>query len=198
VCAEPPAVATVALIPARDGRARLVPAGAVAAIVVGLDDDELVVVDGPPPAGLRPVRNLGRGPIADRSLRAEARAVLARGAAARERHQQAVDEWRVLMAGALVGLATTALDLGVEYAKQRHQFGVPIGSFQSIAHGIADVATMVDGAQLLGREAAWAADEGETDAAALARMAFLFATRSAQQATAVALHVHGGYGFTLE
>ena len=48
------------------------------------------------------------------------------------------------------------------------------------------------------REAAWAADEAEPDATALARMAFLFAARSAQQTTAVALHVHGGYGFTLE
>ena len=115
-----------------------------------------------------------------------------------ELHEHAVDEWRVLTAGALVGLAGAALELGVEYAKQRHQFGVPIGSFQALAHGLADAATAVDGARLLVREAAWAADEGESGATALARMAFLFAARSAQQATAVALHVHGGYGFTLE
>ena len=54
------------------------------------------------------------------------------------------------------------------------------------------------GAQLLAREAAWAADEGEADAVALARMAFLFAARAAQDTSAAALHVHGGYGFTLE
>ncbi len=126
------------------------------------------------------------------------RTVVAGGARAVELHDHTVDEWRVLMAGALVGLAGAALELGVEYAKQRHQFGVPIGSFQSLAHSLADVATAVDGAQLLVREAAWAADEAEPDATALARMAFLFAARSAQQTTAVALHVHGGYGFTLE
>ena len=192
-----PAAATVALHPAHEGSARLVPAGAVASVVAGLDGDELVVVDvDPPPAAA--VRNLGGAPIADRSLRGEGRIVLAHGDDARARHADAVDEWRVLTAGALVGLAGAALELGVEYAKQRHQFGVPIGSFQALAHQLADVATMVDGAQLLTREASWAADEHEADAPALARMAFLFASRTAQRTTAVALHVHGGYGFTLE
>jgi hypothetical protein len=193
---ESPAVAAVALHPARDGLVHTVPAGAVATVVIGLDDDEVVVVESEPPLGS--VGNLGDGAIADRTLRIGARTVVASGARARETHNHAVDEWRVLTAGALVGLAGAALELGVEYAKQRHQFGVPIGSFQAIAHGLADVATAVDGAQLLVREAAWAADEAEADATALARMAFLFAARTAQQTTAVALHVHGGYGFTLE
>ena len=124
--------------------------------------------------------------------------MLASGDAARALHEGALDEWRVLTAGALVGLAGAALELGVEYAKQRQQFGVPIGSFQALAHRLADVATAVEGAQLLAREAAWAADEGEADAVALARMAFLFAASAAQDTSAAALHVHGGYGFTLE
>jgi alkylation response protein AidB-like acyl-CoA dehydrogenase len=194
---DAPAVAAVALHPAHDGLARLVPSGAVATVVAGLDGDELVVVESEAPnAG--PVHSLGDAPVADRTLREGAGAMVASGARARELHDRALDEWRVLTAGALVGLAGAALELGVEYAKQRHQFGVPIGSFQSIAHGLADVATSVDGALLLAREAAWASDEGEPDATALAHMAFLFAARSAQQTTAVALHVHGGYGFTLE
>ena len=145
------------------------------------------------------MHNLGDGPVADRSLReGDAHRRRERWREPVELHEHAVDEWRMLMAGALVGLAGAALELGVEYAKQRQQFGVPIGSFQSIAHRLADVATAVDGAQLLVREAAWAADEAEPDATRSARMAFLFAARSAQQTTAVALHVHGGYGFTLE
>ena len=162
---ERPPVATVALHPARDGLARLVPAGAVATLVVGLDDDELVVVETEPPA-FGSVHNLGDGAIADRTLRTGTRTVIATGARALELHERAVDEWRVLMAGALVGLAGAALEVGVEYAKQRHQFGVPIGSFQAIAHDLADVATAVDGAQLLVREAAWAADVAEADATA--------------------------------
>jgi alkylation response protein AidB-like acyl-CoA dehydrogenase len=195
--AEAPPVAVVALHPARGGVARLVPGGAVAEIVVGLDDDELVAVEAEPDARAR-VHDLGRAALADRSLRAGTRTVLASGDDARSLHERAVDEWRVLTAGALVGLAGAALELGVEYAKQRHQFGVPIGSFQALAHRLADVATAVEGARLLVRQAAWAADEGETDATALARMAFLFAARTARDTSAAALHVHGGYGFTLE
>jgi alkylation response protein AidB-like acyl-CoA dehydrogenase len=192
-----PPVAVLALQPARDGIARLVPGGAAATVVVGLDGDELVVVEGDPDHPAR-AHDLGGVALADRSLRTGTRTVLASGAAASDAHERAVDEWRVLTAGALVGLAGAALELGVEYAKQRQQFGVPIGSFQAVAHRLADVATSVDGALLLAREAAWAADEHEADAVSLARMAFLFAARTAQATTAAALHVHGGYGFTLE
>jgi alkylation response protein AidB-like acyl-CoA dehydrogenase len=194
---DAPPVAVMALHAARDGVARLVPGGAAAELVVGLDDHELVVVEAAPGTPARG-HDLGRGALADRSLRVGARTVLASGDDARTRHERALDEWRVLTAGALVGLAGAALELGVTYAQERHQFGVPIGSFQALAHRLADVATAVDGAQLLAREAAWAADEGERDAAALARMAFLFAARAAQDTSAAALHVHGGYGFTLE
>ncbi len=189
-----PAVATVALTPVRDGQARMVPAGGIAELVVGLDGSDLVLASGEPPVGRR---NLGDSPVADRSFGAD-RTVLASGSAALELHATALNEWRTLTAGAQAGLGATALGLGVEYAKQRKQFGVPIGSFQSIARDLADVATAVDGATMLAREAAWAADVCQTDAPALAGMAFLFAGRTAQKASGVALHVHGGYGFTLE
>jgi alkylation response protein AidB-like acyl-CoA dehydrogenase len=95
-------------------------------------------------------------------------------------------------------VARTIDHVGTEYAKSRHQFGVPIGSFQSIARDLADVATAVDGARLLAREAAWAASESPDELPALAGMAFLFAARTAQRTASVALHVHGGYGFMLE
>jgi alkylation response protein AidB-like acyl-CoA dehydrogenase len=88
--------------------------------------------------------------------------------------------------------------MGVEYAKSREQFGVPIGSFQAVAHRLADAATEVDGAELLVREAAWAADEGLPSAPKLAVMAFLYAGETAQLAAEESLHFHGGYGFTLE
>lgn len=193
---DPEAITTLALRPAVDGAARLVPAGAVADAVVGLDGDDLVVVTEPAPGGVP--GNLGCLPLADRGLRGASRRVLASGADAHRAHTAALDEWRSLTAGALVGLAGAALDIGVEYAKDRQQFGRAIGSFQSIARDLADAATLVDGARLLVRETAWAADEGEPEASALARMALMFSARAAQKATAVALHVHGGYGFTLE
>jgi alkylation response protein AidB-like acyl-CoA dehydrogenase len=189
------AVPAVALRPAVDGVARLVPAGAAADLVLGVDDGDLVGVVAPPVPGRA---NLGSGPVADRSLRSGARHVLASGDAAAALWGVALDEWRVLTAGALTGLAAGALDIGVAYAKSRHQFGVPIGSFQSIARDLADAATAVDGARLLAREAAWAQVEEPEQFAALASMAFLFAARTAQEAAGTALHVHGGYGYMLE
>ncbi len=193
---DPATISTVALRPAVGGVASLVPAGAVATMLVVMDDDHLVLVSGRPEGPAR--RNLGCSPLADRAVRGPARSVLLTGAEARRSFERAVDEWRVLMSGALVGVGAAALALGVEYAKDRHQFGVPIGSFQSIARDLADVATAVDGARLLAREAAWARGEDEQQFSQLAAMAFLFATRAARHASNVGLHVHGGYGFTLE
>jgi len=196
MAAAPPAIGALALRPAVDGTVRLVPGGAVADVVVGLDGDELVAAVSPP-SGRAPA-NLGTGPVADRSLRSGTRHRLASGAAASAAYAVALDEWRVLTAGALVGLATAALRIGVAYAKSRQQFGVPIGSFQSIARDLADAATAVDGARLLAREAAWAAVDATDEFESLASMAFLFAARTAQQASGVGLHVHGGYGYMLE
>ncbi len=194
--AEPTAVGTVALRPAVDGTVTLVPSGSIADVVIGMDADELVLVTGEPAGPAR--KNLGSSPVADRSLRGPGRSVLAERDIARSVYGQALDEWRSLMSGALVGLGEAALALGVEYAKNRHQFGVAIGSFQSIARDLADAATLVDGARLLAREAAWAQTEDEEHFSALSSMAFLFTTRAARRASNVALHVHGGYGFTLE
>jgi alkylation response protein AidB-like acyl-CoA dehydrogenase len=193
---EPVTVSTVALRPAVSGLAKLVPSGSIASVVVALEADELVVSRGAPPS--EAPKNLGSAPLADRRVDRPGRSVLAEGVSAHRPYEQARDEWRVLTSGALVGLAGAALALGVEYAKSRHQFGVPIGSFQSIARDLADVATLVDGARLLARQAAWAEGEDDQDFPALAGMAFLFATRAARRASNVALHVHGGYGFTLE
>jgi alkylation response protein AidB-like acyl-CoA dehydrogenase len=191
---DPTMVSTVALRPVIAGSASLVPSGSIADIVVAMDDDELVVVGGEGAAR----RNLGSSSLADRPIRDSERTLLASGGKAEAAYGQALDEWRTLMGGALVGLGEAALAIGVDYAKNRHQFGVPIGSFQSIARDLAESATLVDGARLLAREAAWSQAEDEERFASLSSMAFLFATRAARRASNVALHVHGGYGFTLE
>ena len=77
---------------------------------------------------------------------------------------RALDEWRALTAVAQAGLARATLDVGVQYAKDRHQFGVPIGSFQTLQHRFADLHTRVDGSRLLAYEAVWALDEDDADA----------------------------------
>ncbi|MEC8999280.1 MAG: acyl-CoA dehydrogenase family protein [Actinomycetota bacterium] len=103
----------------------------------------------------------------------------------------------VLVAAQAVGGAEAAHALTTAYAKERHQFDKPIGSFQSISHYLADGITAIDGARTLVHRAAWTRDEGR-DAATLAPMAKLFATATCRDVTGVAIQVHGGMGFTVE
>jgi alkylation response protein AidB-like acyl-CoA dehydrogenase len=107
-------------------------------------------------------------------------------------------EWKLLTAFCQLGVAQQALEIGAAYARDRIQFGIPIGGFQAIAHPLADCATRVDGAELLAWEAAWAATEDRERFEALASMAFVWASQTAQRTTGVSLHTHGGYGFSLE
>lgn len=104
----------------------------------------------------------------------------------------------VLQAAQAVGGARRALELAVQYAKDRQQFGKPIGAFQAISHYLADAVTTVDGAEHLVHEAAWARDRGRPEARRLAAMAKLFAGRTFRDVTAMAQQVFGGMGFTLE
>lgn len=187
-------VATIAVRPARDGRAELVPAGTVADDVVVLDGGRLLLVS---LEGRRtPVANLGSMPLADVEL-GEARE-LATGAEAAALFDQAVDEWRVLTAAALAGLSQRVLEIGVAYVKERKAFGQPVGQFQSVQHRLADRATESDGAELLAREAAWAAEYEPDRFRELAGMALAFAAETAIATSHDALHFHGGYGFMLE
>jgi alkylation response protein AidB-like acyl-CoA dehydrogenase len=203
-------VATVALHPAVDGVARLVGAGTVADLVVALDGEELVLAAStarPParPAAAFPPgsghRLLGAGTLADRPVVdgvGVRREVLATGAEARRRWHRAVDEWKTLTAAALAGLARGALELTVDYVRERRQFGSPIGAFQSVAHRLVDVATEVEGVRLVALETAWTADHDPARLAGAAASAFALAAETAQRTAALGLHFHGGYGFMLE
>lgn len=187
------AVATVALHPAADGSARTVPGAAVAQVVVALDGDRLVAATA---SAATPRRTLASLAVADVDL-AGAR-VLADGPDAVAAVASALDEWRALTAVAQAGLARATLEVGVQYAKDRHQFGVPIGSFQTLQHRFADLHARVDGSRLLAYEAVWALDEGEPTAAGLAAQASWWCGEVADEAAGFSLHVHGGYGFMLE
>jgi alkylation response protein AidB-like acyl-CoA dehydrogenase len=185
---------TVALHPARGGRAGLVPAGAVADDALVLDGDRLLLVA---LEGARTtVENLGSMPVAD--VETAGGVELAAGAGAIAALDAALDDWLALTAAALVGCGARALELAVAYAKERMAWGVPIGSFQAVAHRLADSATAIDGARLLAYEAAWAAADDPGRSAELAALAFAFAAESARDATYWSLHFHGGYGFMLE
>jgi alkylation response protein AidB-like acyl-CoA dehydrogenase len=103
----------------------------------------------------------------------------------------------ILLAAQAAGGARHALDITVQYAKDRQQFDKPLGAFQAIAHYLADAVTAVDGAETLVWEAAWARREGRP-IARLAPMAKLFACQTFRDVTAMAQQVFGGVGFTVE
>jgi alkylation response protein AidB-like acyl-CoA dehydrogenase len=103
----------------------------------------------------------------------------------------------ILLAAQAMGGAQQALDITVQYAKDREQFDKPLGAFQAIAHYLADAVTAVDGGTTLVHEAAWARAEGRP-VDALAPMAKLFACRTYRDVTAMAQQVFGGIGFTVD
>ena len=186
---------TLALHPPDHGVLALVPAGAVADQVIFFDGSRLMSM------GIEdrrhPISNIGSMPLADIAVDSSAVELLP-GDGAKRLFEQAREEWLVLMANALVGIGSRSIEMGVEYAKQRHAFGVPIGSFQAVAHGLADAATAVAGATLIAREAAWAADEDIGRTTELACLSCGFCSEAAREASYRSLHYHGGYGFMLE
>jgi len=107
----------------------------------------------------------------------------------------ALDTGRIGIAAQAAGIAMAALEEAVKYAKQRHQFGVPIAKHQAIQMMLADMATQVDAARLLIYRAAVQKDRGDafTQASAMAK---LYASEIASQVTDMAVQIHGGYGFS--
>ncbi len=108
-----------------------------------------------------------------------------------------MQEGVILAAAQAAGGAQRSLELTVEYAKEREQFGKPLGAFQAIAHYLSDAATNVEGGTTLVLEAAWAHDAGK-DISQLAPMAKLFMCQVYRDVTAVSLQIFGGVGFTVE
>ncbi|MBF6620564.1 MAG: hypothetical protein ITG02_10080 [Patulibacter sp.] len=104
----------------------------------------------------------------------------------------------VIAAADLCGAAAGALDLGVSYARDRKQFGQPIGSFQGVAFQLADAQTQVSEAWNLCLYAAWALDVADPDAARVAHQAKSAAARAALFAAERTVQVHGGIGITME
>ncbi len=107
---------------------------------------------------------------------------------------QILDGGRIAIAALAVGLAQACLDESLSYARQRRQFGQPIGAFQAIQFKLADMATEVELARTMYYKAAWLHMQGQpyTREAAMAK---LFASETAKRAADQAVQIHGGYGF---
>ncbi len=99
----------------------------------------------------------------------------------------------------LVGTMRGAVDLGCGYAKDRHQYGSPIGSFQAVQHLLADAFVAMEGSRSVALHAAWAVDSlPPREALAAAALAKAYCARAARTACETAIQVHGGIGNTWE
>jgi len=141
------------------------------------------------------VAGLPAGPVAEAQLAAASTGVLNEPAAA-------VPELRArgvwVTATLLNGVARRLLELSLEHARTREQFGSPIGSFQAVRHMLADVAVALESARPTAWQTARALAAEEADAGVLARAAKSLANRAGGLANDHGLQVHGGIGFTLE
>ncbi len=180
---------TVGLL--RDGAAPLVPDAADAEVIVLLDGQgggtvvEAASADAEPVQVLDATRRYA-------SVRAQGGAALAGDVG------PALDRIEVALAAELVGVAQRALEMSVAYAKERHQFGRPIGAYQAVSHRCAQMLLETESARSVTLYGAWTADHEPETLPLAASMAKSYAADAGWRVSAAALQVHGGIGFTWE
>ena len=111
---------------------------------------------------------------------------------------RAFDRGVLATSAMLVGLADRMLEMTVEYAKEREQFGVPIGSFQAIKHHLSNALLQVEFARPVVYRAAYSMAHGLAERSRDVSMAKIYSAGAAHEVAAIALQVHGAIGYTVE
>ncbi len=180
------ALGTVGVV--TDGVAPLVPDAAQASFVVLVDGDRASVLEGvsaEPQATIDSTRRYARVEAADgEPLEGDLRAGL--------------DRVAVALSAELTGVAQRAMEMAVEYAREREQFGRPIGAYQAVAHRCAEMLLETESARATMLFAAYAADHEPESLSLAAATAKSCASDAGWKVTASSLQVHGGIGFTWE
>jgi alkylation response protein AidB-like acyl-CoA dehydrogenase len=106
-----------------------------------------------------------------------------------------LDGGRISIGALSLGIAKGAYEAALKYAKERHQFGKPIGQFQAIGFKLADMSTEIEASELLLHKAAWLKNNHKpvTTAGAMAKM---YASEVCVKVSNEAVQIHGGYGYT--
>jgi alkylation response protein AidB-like acyl-CoA dehydrogenase len=112
--------------------------------------------------------------------------------------QRTLDQAMAGLCAEMVGTGQQALDMAVAYAKERVQFGKPIGSFQAVKHKCVDMMVQVENARSLTYYAAWTVEENVPEARQAVPMAKAYCSDMCKTVTSEAIQVHGGIGFTWE
>ena len=110
----------------------------------------------------------------------------------------ALDRISAAVAAELTGVAQRAMEMAVEYARDRKQFDRPIGAYQAVSHRCAEMLLQVEGARSASYYAGWTADAEPETLPLAASMAKAWASDAGWRVTADSLQVHGGIGFTWE
>lgn len=109
-----------------------------------------------------------------------------------------IDIASTVIGGLTIGIASRMLDITVEYAKTREQFGKPIGSFQALKHRCADLAVAVEAGSATAYFAFWSCAQDNPDRSKTASAAKAYCADIARDACNEAIQIHGGMGFTWE
>ncbi len=125
--------------------------------------------------------------------RAPARKIGGAAAAAR-----VLDRMVTSLSAEMLGASTRVLEMSVEYAKDRVQFGKPIGSFQAVKHRLADALVDVEAMRSNVYYAAWSLASGDPDGSLAGSAAKAWCSAASRRVMATGLQVHGGIGFTWE
>ena len=124
--------------------------------------------------------------------------VIATGDAAEQALTRAFDHACLALCGSMLGAAQVGMDMAVEYAKDRVQFGSPIGRFQGVKHPLAEMYVDLESIRSLLYYAAWALEEGSADLSSAASQAKAFATEAFLKIGVGAIQLHGAVGYTEE
>ena len=108
------------------------------------------------------------------------------------------DRVRAAVAAEVVGVCQRALEMTLDYVKERKQFGVPVGSFQAVSHRCAQMLLHTECARSTAYYAAWAADAEPARLGEAAALAAAAAATGGREVPASAIQAHGGIGFTWE
>ncbi|HYZ82059.1 MAG TPA: acyl-CoA dehydrogenase family protein [Solirubrobacteraceae bacterium] len=166
------------------GAADLVVDGHGADVIVALDDEGVRLItgaDAEPVETIDPTRRFA-------SVRGDGEPLSA----------DVADRVRAAIAAEVVGVCQRALEMTVDYVKERKQFGVAVGSFQAVSHRCAQMLLHTESARSTAYYAAWAADAEPQRLSEAAALAAAAAATGAREVAASAIQAHGGIGFTWE
>jgi alkylation response protein AidB-like acyl-CoA dehydrogenase len=175
----------------RDGEARLVPDADSAEVIVLIGSDGATSVLEAAAAEVEPFETMDRTRRFAR-VRADGGEPLGGDCFA------AGDRVATALAAETVGVAQKAMEMAVEYARDRKQFGRPIGSYQAVSHRCAQMLLEVEGSRSAAYYAGWCADAEPESLAAAASMAKAYSSDAGWRVCGSSLQVHGGIGFTWE